>query len=415
MLAILRQRNFALLWFGGFISFTGERALLVALPFYIYDQTHSTLITAIMVAAQILPYLLFGSLAGVFVDRWDRRRVMFVSQAVQAGAVLLLLLVRSPEQLWIVYLVSLIQSCAGIFFGPAENALLPTLVGKDDLLAANSLNALNNNLGRLLGPPLGGALLALTGLPGVVVLNSAACAAAALLITLISVRPHQREARHQEAGAATAWARLWREWREGLRFVGKTPIVATLFTVLVLISFGGTMYTPLTPAFVADVLGGGPQALGWLMTVQAAGGIGGGLLIARLGKALAPGKLLGWSCVVTGLLLLVEFNVPYLPLALTMSFLVGISAVATSAAAQTLAQQSIPDELMGRASGALGTTTALLSLFSVLGLAGALGDVVGLVPMLNVATGITLLAGLIGVVLLGQYAGARRRPEQVNA
>ena len=406
MLATLRQRNFALLWFGGFISLTGDRVLDVALPFYVYQTTHSTLITATMVAAELLPHLLFGSLAGVLVDRWDRRRVMIAASTLQAGLVLLLLLVRSPDQLWIIYLVSPALNGARIFFGPAENALLPRLVSADHLLAANALNALNNSLARLIGPVLAGGLLLLTGLPGVVVLDSASFAVAALLITLVSVRVAAHEAPATEPAASTAWVRLWREWIDGLRFVWSHRLIAALFTVLVLISFGGIMYDPLMPAFVIDLLHGGPDVQGWLATLQAAGGIGGGLAVARFGKALAPGTLLGWNCVITGLLLLVEFNLPYLPLTLLLSFLVGSSAVATSAAAQTLAQRYVPDAYLGRAFGALGTTTAILSLFSVLGLAGVLGEVVGLLPMLNVATGITLIAGLLGVVLLSPQAGA---------
>jgi MFS family permease len=409
MLATLRQRNFALLWFGGFISLTGDRVLDVALPFYVYQTTHSTLITATMVAAELLPHLLFGSLAGVLVDRWDRRRVMITTSTLQAGIVLLLLLVQSPEQLWLVDLASLALNGARIFFGPAENALLPRLVSTEHLLAANSLNALNNSLARLIGPVLAGGLLLVTGLPGVVVVDSASFAVAALLITLVSYRAAARPTPAAEPGADMIWRQLWGEWIEGLRFVWRHRLIATLFTVLVLISFGGIMYDPLMPAFVIDILRGGPDVQGWLATIQAAGGIGGSLVVARFGQALAPGKLLGWSCVGTGLLLLVEFNVPFLPLTFLLSFLIGSSAVATGAAAQTLAQRHVPDEYLGRAFGALGTTTAILSLFSVLGLAGVLGEVVGLLPMLNVATGITLIAGLIGVVLLSPRAGATGR------
>src|SRR5215218_8470952 len=134
MLATLRHRNFALLWFAGLISLIGDWVLMTALPYYVYQQTHSTLTTATMVAAELLPQLFLGTVAGVFVDRWDRRRVMIVANGLQAGLVLLLLLVASLEQLWIVYLITLAQNCAIAFFGPAENALLPTLVSEEHLV-----------------------------------------------------------------------------------------------------------------------------------------------------------------------------------------------------------------------------------------------------------------------------------------
>ena len=90
MLAILRQRNFALLWLGSLISFVGDWVLFIALPVYIYDLTGSALATGGMFIAQTAPRLLFGSIAGVFVDRWDRRRTMIVANLLSAAVLLLL-------------------------------------------------------------------------------------------------------------------------------------------------------------------------------------------------------------------------------------------------------------------------------------------------------------------------------------
>src|SRR3954447_24588931 len=105
MLVTLRQRNFALVWFGGLISLIGDRAMLVALPFYVYQQTGSTLGTAALFTASYLPMVLFGSVAGVFVDRWDRKRIMIVTNLIQACVMLPLLLVRSSAWIWLIYLV----------------------------------------------------------------------------------------------------------------------------------------------------------------------------------------------------------------------------------------------------------------------------------------------------------------------
>ena len=156
MFNLLRRRNFALLWFGGLISIMGDRVLLVALPYFVYQQTESTFASAVMVAAELLPRLLFGSVAGVFVDRWDRKKLMVITSIAQGIVILPLLLVHSADSMWIVYLVSFFQTMLAIFFGPAENALLPLLVEEEELLPANSLNALNNNIARVIGPPIGG-------------------------------------------------------------------------------------------------------------------------------------------------------------------------------------------------------------------------------------------------------------------
>ncbi len=401
MLALLRQRNFALLWFGGLISLTGDWVLHAALPFYIYQQTHSTLATAALVAAELVPNLILGSIAGVFVDRWDRKQVMVVASVLQTGVVLLLLLVHSAEWVWLVYLVSIVQTAIGTFFSPAENALLPRLVHEELLLPANALNALNNNLARLIGPPIGGLLLSIGGLHGVVLLDSASFLVAGVLIGLLAVPPSAREAaRHHAADAKAIWGQFWREWLDGLQFIQGERLITALFIVLMVVNFGGVMIDPLYPAFVADVLGEGPQAFGWLLTAWAIGGLLGGLMVGKLGKAMPPTRLLGWCSIIGGVLILAQFNIPALPVALATSFLLGPPNIASRAAAQTLLQRHVPEAYLGRVVGALGTTIAIASLVSVVGLAGALSEIVGLVPMLNVAVALNILAGVLAFVIL---------------
>src|SRR5581483_2896085 len=106
MLQLLRHRDFALLWWAGLISLAGDWVLMVGLPLYVYKVTGSTLATGGMLVAAILPALLLGSVAGVFVDRWDRRATLIVADLLLALGLLPLLLVHAHGQLWVVYLVS---------------------------------------------------------------------------------------------------------------------------------------------------------------------------------------------------------------------------------------------------------------------------------------------------------------------
>jgi MFS family permease len=416
MLATLRQRNFAFLWLGGLISMTGDWVLFAALPFYVYQQTNSTLATAGLLAAELLPYLLFGSISGVFVDRWDRKRIMVVSNLVQTVVVLLLLLIQSNEWLWVVYVVSFIQTTVATFFGPAETALLPKLVSDEHLLAANSLNALNNNVARLIGPPIGGTLLALFGLYGVIIVDSISFLVAALLIVRITApsKPVQ-EVADAVAAAKNKWTRFWEEWLDGLKVVRRERIILILFVVLIIANFGGVMFDPLYPPFVADILKAGPEGWGWMLTTQAIGGIIGGIIVARFGNALPAVDLVGWGSILAGLLLAIQFNIPLYALALGISFLVGIPSAANRVAFHTVFQRNVPDKYMGRVSGAFSTTMAVLSLVSVLGFAGTLGNVFGVIPMLNVAAGITVLAGALALVLLPRSTAQNRATEQAEA
>ena len=160
--------------------------LIIALPFYVYQLTGSLLQTGLMYIVETLPRILLGSLAGVFVDRWDRRWTMIVADLGRA-AVLMLLLVHAPADLWLIYVIAGIQSVIALFFAPALSAITPTLVEEHQLVAANSLQSVSESLMRFVGPPLGGGLLALVGLAGVVLVDSASFLLSALMLLSIAV------------------------------------------------------------------------------------------------------------------------------------------------------------------------------------------------------------------------------------
>ena len=168
MIAVLRQRDFSLLWFGGVLSSTGDWLLFIALPFFIYERTGSALATGAMFAAETLPRLLFGSVAGVFVDRWDRKRTMIFADVSRAAILVLLLMVAAGGPLALIYAVVFVEASLSMLFIPAKNALVPNLVEERQLTAANSLNSMAEDVPTLIGPVLGGALFAVVGLNGLI-------------------------------------------------------------------------------------------------------------------------------------------------------------------------------------------------------------------------------------------------------
>jgi MFS family permease len=407
LLSTLRNRNFALLWSGGLISMTGDWMLLVALPIYVYQATGSALATGAMFAAGLVPNVLFGSVAGVFVDRWDRKRTLVFGNTLLALSVLPLLVVPQTGWLWVVYAVAFVQSCFGVFNEPAENSLLPALVGDERLVSANSLNATNNNLARLAGPALAGLVVGWFGLVGVVVVDAASYLVSAALVSLISARSapeRPEEAPPADAGgAAAAFSGVWREWAEGLRLVGTGRVLLTVFVVGAVTGLGEGVFLALFPPFVRVALGGGALELGWLMSAQAVGGVLGGLVVGAAAARLSPPRLLGSGAVLFGLIDLAIFVYPSfvqsIAVGLALFVLVGVPAAGMLAGLQTLLQTSAKDHLRGRVFGALGTTQALLMLAGTL-LGGALGDAVGIVPVLVVQGGAYVAAGILVLVLL---------------
>ncbi|HEX8032453.1 MAG TPA: MFS transporter, partial [Ktedonobacterales bacterium] len=185
MLVTLRQRNFALILVGSFISLIGDWMLLVGLPLRVYTLTHSTLSTSIAFMVGALPTLLVGQLAGVFVDRWNRKHILIVANLLLALNLLPLLLVISARDVWIVYLVQFVAALVGQFLQPAAGAMLPTLVAEEMLVPANALNGLTTNLARLIGPSLGGAVVAFLGLQGIALLDAVSFLVAGAMAALV--------------------------------------------------------------------------------------------------------------------------------------------------------------------------------------------------------------------------------------
>ncbi len=409
MLVLLRQRNVALLWFGGLVSMAGDLALITALPFYVYQQTGSTLASAGMVMATVVPSFLFGSVAGVFADRWDRRRTMVLADLGRAALLLLLLLVRSGEWLWLVYGVTFVQSTISQFRTPAENALFPRLVGDEHLAAGNALNALNNNLARMIGPALGGALLGLAGLWSVVLVDIASYLLSALLLTRIDVPSSGISRGAPGSPTRDSATSMWDELCDGLRLVRHEYVLAVVFMVAGMASLAGGIQEVLLVAFVNDIVGGGAQTFGWALTAQGLGGLIGGWIIGQVSDAVRPARLLGVSLAAVGLIFFVEVNLPYRPLFVLLVFLISPPVVGWGIGQQTLLQSCASDRYRGRIFGALATATALLSLIGI-GLAGAIGQRLGVVFMLNATAGLYLLAGALALALLREAKTAAEHP-----
>ncbi|HEY3474873.1 MAG TPA: MFS transporter [Anaerolineales bacterium] len=408
MIEVVRQRNFALLWFAGLISMLGDWMLFIALPIYTYELTQSSLATGMMFMTGTLPRLLLGSVAGVFVDRWDRRQTMIVADLSRAVLLLLLLFVRSPESIWMIYIVAFLQAVISQFFGPAENALLPQLVDRSHLVAANSLNALNNNFARLGGPALGGLLLGSVGFRNVVLIDSLSFLVSGILIALIasvSLTP-----RREKVGELTARPLgVWEDWLSGLRSIVRSSTVFLLFVVMGIAGVAEGLFNVMFVIFIKDNLGGGALEFGWLTSVQAIGGLLGGLIIGWVGSRIRPNRLTGLLAA-NGVLILLMANFASLPSAMVLILLAGVPIVGFSVGVNTLVQEHVADRYRGRVFGALTTSMAIFMLLGQ-GCASFLGDRLGPVPLLSVKGMLDITAGLLAFIMLYRVNSPEPTPE----
>lgn len=404
MTAVLRQRNFALLWSGQMISSLGDWVLWIALPFFVYEQTGSALATGAMFVVQTLPPILFGSLAGVFADRWDRRWTMVIADTTRALILLLMLIAIRPGWLWILYPLAFVDSIVEQFFKPAKNALIPSVVGKEHLLAANRLNSLSGDLTMLIGPALGGTLIGVIGIANVILIDSFSFLFSAGMIYLIRGLPAKEEAvkevANEEPIANTrAVTSIRREWLAGFRQVKHERLLFAIFTIMGVAMLGQGLISVSWVVFVRENLAGGPFEYGIVQVAVAAGGILGAFLLGKLSRILSPGYLIAFSGMLVGLLLLSTFNLPSLPVILSLQFLAGIASVGFFVTTNTLLQSNTPNHYLGRVFGAYETTSALLILCGQ-GLAAALGDRLSTLLLLDAAAGFYFLSGVVALILL---------------
>lgn len=427
MLATLRQRDFSLLWLGGLISLTGDWTLMIGLPIALYALTHSVAVLSVSLLASLLPTALFGSLAGVLIDRWDRQRTLVVSNALLALLLVPLLLARSVNTVWLVYATLFVEACLEQFTRPTESALLPSLVSEEQLVSANGLISVASNIARLAGPALGGVVAAFYGLTGVVLADAGSFMIAALFFALI--RTSGRRSHAPTTGPNSVWqatAQAARDWRDGLGIVFHQRTLALIFLIFSVTSVGEGIMGTLFVVFITVNAGGDARVFGGMMSAQAVGGLLGGALVVLAGKRLLSRWALGFSGLLFGALDLAIFNAPtYFPsLApvvaslrattwapplsligwlLALFVVVGIPGVALASGLQTVIQARAPERYLGRVFGAL---TACSALFLGVGavVAGWLSPVLGTIPLLNAQGAGYILVGLLLLTLLPRAA-----------
>lgn len=409
MLAVLRQRNFALVWFAGLISLTGDWFLFVARPLVVFQMTGSVAATALVAALRLVPQLLLSSIAGVFVDRWDRRATMLACNLLLGCGLLPLVLVRSADWLWLLYLQTVFQSILSQFLRPAEDALLPRLVHERDLVPANALNGLNNNLARLVGPPLGGLVVAAWGLGGAALIDAASFFFAAGMLTLVAVdaRPKPAEAapEHLPAGA---WTKMWRDLAASGALIRRNRLVAVLFLFWAVSGIGEGLFSSLFVPFVTTILDGGGVAYGTIVAAQAVGGLVGSAAIGYVGRGIAPGKLLGLGAIGLGLIDMCTINahrfVPGIVLPIIFMVIVGVPGSGISVGSNSLVQTSVADAFRGRIFGAINAIGALGMLVGT-AMAGLLGDRMSVVTLLNIECAVFVVSGLLVLGVAASVVG----------
>jgi len=257
-----RHRDFRLLWIGQAIAFMGSMVTAVAVPFQVYQLTHSTLAVGALELVAFLPLVSLGLVGGAYADAHDRRRLvllcgagMMLTAALLAGNSLL-----SHPLLGLIFAVELLRNAVYAMQRPALDALLPRLVAREELAAAGALNSLRGTVGMILGPAIGGLMIAGLGLPITYAVEIAAFGVSLLTLWLMRAVPPPTGAEPPSLRRIT----------EGLRYArSRQELIGTYATDMVAMFFG--MPQALFPA-IAEHLGG-PRTLGLLFAAPAVGSL----------------------------------------------------------------------------------------------------------------------------------------------
>ena len=385
--------SFSALWSGQLISLFGDRLNQLALVAVVFVSTGSALATGLVFFAATLPNLLLSPIAGTFVDRWDHKEVMVVSDILR-GAIVLVLPIAAITNIILVYPLIFLVTSISVFFRPARVAILPQIVPEEDLLSANSALWVGETIADIIGYPLAGLFVALLGsaVPIAFWVDAATYLASAGLIATIVV-----QARVASGGGDEERLGFFGELNAGWQFLrGETVLLAnTLQGAAGQFSLG--IAIALTPSFVQATFSGSgfgwQAAYGFLETGLGVGNLIGGFVIGLIGARFAKGRMVIVGYAFWGLLIVFFALTNNLAVAIGLSFGLGVANMIFIIPSQTLFQERTPPELMGRVVGirfalVFGSMTIAMLLGSVLGQVLGPGVVIGAFGLVTMAAGL---------------------------
>ena len=314
----------------------------VTLGWLIYDITGSSVLLGLLNGLRALPFLITSPIAGVVADRTDRKNILIVCQYVLITATFIMgtLVAVGYLRVWQIFTFTLITAVAWSFVDPVRQSMVPTLVPKEELMNAVALNSAAFNMTKVVGPSLGGLLIALFGASGNFFVQGAAYGGVLLSLYWMTAPSNSTEARRTSATA---------NLKEGLVYVWSTPAVLALMTSALIPRIIAVPYQTLMPVFQKDVLKVGPEGLGILLAAPGLGACLAGFALATLSSRL---KRQGIVLIVSLIALGVGMNLfawtTSFPVALVVLVAIGVFQIFYMATTNTMLQVIVPDHLRGR-------------------------------------------------------------------
>jgi len=343
MLRALRYRNYRLFFGGQIVSLAGSWITTTATSWLVYRLTGSAVLLGLVGFAGQFPAFLLGPFAGILVDRWDRRRLLIVTQVISMleSFALAALTLSGRITVEAILVLNVVQGIVNAFDMPGRQAFLSAMIeNKDDLPNAIALNSSMVNVARLLGPSIAGIVIAATNegwcfaIDGVSYLG--------VIAALIAMRMAPRAARSGPRAGA------WQQFVEGWRYAFGFRPIRSIILLLALVSLVGVPYSVLMPIFAATVFHGGPHTLGFLMGASGCGALAGALWLATRRTVIGLGRIIVGASAAFGAGLIGFSFATSLPIAIPCLVVAGCGFIVQMASSNTIIQTIVDEDKRGR-------------------------------------------------------------------
>lgn len=370
LLPALRSRNYRLFFAGQGISLIGSWMTQLATIWLVYHLTNNPLMLGIVGFTSQIPSFFLTPFGGVFVDRFSRHRTLIGTQilAMIQSLALAALAFSGMIQIWHIIALSLLQGVINAFDAPARQAFVPELIERrDDLANAIAINSTMFNGARLIGPAIGGLLIAQVGVSYCFLIDGLSYIAVIIALLAMKFKPWK---------TTVTDGNPLQKIKEGFVYAFGFPPIRVLLLLSALVSFFGMQYTVLAPVFAEEILKGNAQTLGFLMAASGVGALSGGIYLATRQTVLGLGKLIVYGPAILGIGLIGFSLSRSLPLSLLTMFLIGLGTIIQIAGSNTVLQTIVEEDKRGR----------VMSLYTM--------SFLGIIPFGNLAGG--ALANQIG-------------------
>src|SRR5438874_6325379 len=395
----LRHRNFRLFWFGQLISLIGTWMQSIGQAWLVLQLTHSALLLGVVGALQFLPIMLFSLFGGVLADRLPKRRVLLFTQsfAMLQAAVLWILVASGHIQIWEVLVLASLLGLTNSVDMPTRQAFVVEMVGREDLPNAIALNSSVFNMARVVGPGLGGLIIAFLGIAPLFLLNAISFVPVITGLALIRMNELHALAKRSKTSGETSKQSTLQSLREGLAYVVHTPSVLLIIAVIGVISLFGINFNVILPLFATDILHSGALGFGFLSAAFGLGSLCSALWLAWGNRKPSVQYLLIAAFAFCVLEIFFALSHLYV-LSLILVAAVGFTLIAFSANSNTALQTVTPDHLRGRVMSVYMVVFAgsvpLGNLFT-----GGLPHLYGASFALLVGACLSLVAAIVGWIL----------------